>query len=88
MGTLFRAWKTIPMPTGATIKRNIVTWTVRGKKRTGKLSRSGKQGKIEFSLDISKRHGTVETSFVIVSNAESQKAVVVTVTANVLTGEQ
>jgi integrase len=30
------------MPTGATVKKNIVTWTVRGKKRTGKLSHSGK----------------------------------------------
>jgi len=42
MGTLFRAWKTIPMPPGATVRKNIVTWTVRGKKRTGKLSGSGK----------------------------------------------
>jgi hypothetical protein len=42
MGTLFRAWKAIPMPTGATVKKNIATWTVRGKKRTGKLSGTGK----------------------------------------------
>jgi len=42
MGTLFRAWKTIPIPPGAMVKKHTVTWTVRGKKRTGKLSGSGK----------------------------------------------
>ena len=50
--------------------------------------RSGKQGKIEFSLNISKRHGKFETSFAVISNVESQKAVVVNVTANVLTESQ
>ena len=39
MGSLIRIWKTIPMPTEATIGRNgTVTWKVKGKKRTGKLS--------------------------------------------------
>jgi gamma-glutamyl phosphate reductase len=44
----------------------------------------GKQGKIEISLDYSKRSGKVETSFAVFSNAKSQKAVVVKVTANIL----
>ena len=39
MGTLIKIWKTIPMPTGATVGRSgTVTWTAKGKKRTGKLS--------------------------------------------------
>ena len=39
MGTLIRIWKTIPMPTEATIGRNrTVTWKAKGKKRIGKLS--------------------------------------------------
>jgi hypothetical protein len=43
MGSLIRVWKTIPMPPGATVGRNgTVTWTVRGKKRTGKLSATGR----------------------------------------------
>jgi integrase len=43
MGSLIRAWKTIPMPPGATVGRNgVVSWTVRGKKRTGKLSGTGR----------------------------------------------
>ena len=43
MGTLIRIWKTKPMPSGATVGRNgTVTWTVKGKKRTGKLSGTGK----------------------------------------------
>jgi hypothetical protein len=37
-----RAWKTIPIPTGATVRKNIVTWTAKGKKKTGKLSATGK----------------------------------------------
>ena len=41
MGSLIKIWKTIPMPDGAKIGRNgAVTWTVKGKKRTGKLSTS------------------------------------------------
>ena len=41
MGSLIKIWKTIPMPEGAKIGRNgTVTWTVKGKKRTGKLSTS------------------------------------------------
>ena len=44
----------------------------------------GKQGKIEFSLDLSRQRGNVDTSFIIVSNVESQKAVLVKVTANIL----
>ena len=43
MGSLFRVWKTIPMPSGATVGRNgWVTWAVRGKKRAGKLSETGR----------------------------------------------
>jgi len=42
MGTLIRIWKTIPLPAGATIKKNIVTWKAKGKKRTGKLSGTNK----------------------------------------------
>jgi integrase len=39
MGSVIRVWKTIPMPEEATVGRNgVVTWKVRGKKRTGKLS--------------------------------------------------
>jgi len=30
MGTLIRAWKTAPLPAGATIKKNIAHWTVKG----------------------------------------------------------
>ena len=42
MGSLIKVWKTIIMPAGATVKRDgTVTWTVRGKKRTGKLTPSG-----------------------------------------------
>ena len=42
MGTLIRTWKTIPVPAGATVTKNFVTWTVNGKKRTGKLSNNGR----------------------------------------------
>ena len=39
MGTLIRVWKKSPLPHGAKIGRTgTVTWTVKGKKRTGKLS--------------------------------------------------
>ena len=39
MGSLVKIWKTIPMPAGATVGRSgTVTWTAKGKKRTGKLS--------------------------------------------------
>jgi len=48
----------------------------------------GKQEKIEFSMDISKRRGNFETSFIIISNAKPQEFAVVKVTANVLTAEQ
>lgn len=48
----------------------------------------GKQGKIEFSLGISKLRGNIETSFAVFSNAELQKMVVVKVTANVLTEDK
>jgi len=50
MGTLIKIWKTIPMPDGATVGRNgAVTWTVRGKKRTGKLSTS--PGRVTIQSD-------------------------------------
>ena len=43
MGTLIRTWSTVPMPTGATVERNgMVMWIVKGKKRTGKISQTGK----------------------------------------------
>jgi len=39
MGTLIRVWTKSPLPAGAKIGRTgTVTWTVKGKKRTGKLS--------------------------------------------------
>ena len=42
MGSLIKIWKTIPMPEGAVVSRNgTVSWTIKGKKRTGKISRSG-----------------------------------------------
>jgi integrase len=41
MGSLIKIWKTIPMPAGAKIGRNgTVSWTVKGKKRIGKVSTS------------------------------------------------
>jgi hypothetical protein len=43
MGTLIKIWKTIVLPEGAAVKRDgTVTWTVKGKKRTGKMSPTGK----------------------------------------------
>ena len=42
MGTLIRTWKTIPVPAGAMVTKNSVTWTVNSKKRTGKLSNNGR----------------------------------------------
>jgi len=42
MGTLIQIWKTIPLPPGAAIKKNVVTWKAKGKKRTGKLSGTNK----------------------------------------------
>ena len=44
----------------------------------------GKQGKVEFTLNISHMQGGVETSLIIISNAKPQVAAVVRVTANVL----
>ena len=42
MGSLIKIWKTIEMPPGARVKQDgTVTWTVKGKKRTGKLSKTG-----------------------------------------------
>jgi hypothetical protein len=40
MGTLIRAWKTIPLPADAKVKNGIVNWTAKGKKKTGKISGS------------------------------------------------
>jgi len=43
MGHLIRVWTKSPLPTGAKIGRSgTVTWTVKGKKRTGKLSENDK----------------------------------------------
>ena len=42
MGSLIKVWKTIVMPPRATVKRDgTVTWTAKGKKRTGKLTKTG-----------------------------------------------
>ena len=49
---------------------------------------SGKQGKVEFSLELPERGGHVETSFVIVSNAKPQSTILVEVRANVLTKDR
>src|SRR5215469_16012041 len=50
MGSLIKIWKTILMPPGATVKRDgTVTWTVKGKKRTGKMSTS--PGRITVQSD-------------------------------------
>jgi hypothetical protein len=38
MGILIRIWKTMPLPPGATVKKDTVTWMAKGKKRTGKLT--------------------------------------------------
>jgi integrase len=60
MGTLIKIWKTIPMPEGATVGRNgTVTWTVKGKKRTGKMSSS--PGRITVQSDTWTAHFTDET---------------------------
>ena len=45
---------------------------------------SGKQGKIEFTLNISHMLGDVRTSFIIISNAKPQEIALVRVIANVL----
>ena len=44
----------------------------------------GKQGKIDFSLDITEKQGNFGTSFLIISNAKPQEVAEVQVTANVL----
>jgi len=42
MGNLIQQQKTIPLPKGAKIGRDgIVTWLAKGKKKTGKLSKTG-----------------------------------------------
>ena len=62
MGTLIRMQKTIPMPEGATVGRDgAVAWTVRGKKRTGKLSKSGK---VNLQVDTWTAQYTDETGTV------------------------
>lgn len=43
MGSLIQNWKTIPLPEKAKVGRDgTVTWVARGKKKTGKLSGTGK----------------------------------------------
>lgn len=44
----------------------------------------GKQGKIDFSLNLENKQGKMRTSFVILSNAKPDSVVAVNVTANVL----
>ena len=62
MGTLIRTWVTAPMPEGATVGGDgTVTWTVRGKKRTGKLS---KTGKVSIQVDTWTAQYTDETGTV------------------------
>ena len=59
MGHLVRVWKAVPLPAGATVGRNgTVTWTVRGKKRTGKLSATGK---VKLQVDTWSAEFTDET---------------------------
>jgi hypothetical protein len=59
MGNLIRVWKTVPLPAGATIGRTgRVTWTVKGKKRTGNLS--GKD-KVSHQVDTWSAEYTDET---------------------------
>lgn len=45
----------------------------------------GKQGIIEFTLDVSHMRDNIETSFIIISNAKPQEVAVVKVAANVMT---
>ena len=50
MGNLIQQWKTIPLPEGAKVGRDgTVTWIVRGKKKTGKLT---KTGRVRFHVDM------------------------------------
>ena len=42
MGTLLKSSYTIPIPENATIKKGVVSWDVKGKKKTGKLSGKNK----------------------------------------------
>ena len=59
MGSLIKIWKTISLPSGATVKRDgTVTWTVKGKKRTGKQT---KTGSVSVQSDIWTAQFTDET---------------------------
>ena len=59
MGILKRTWKTIPLPTDSTVKRDgTVTWTVKGKKRTGKIT---KKGTVSLQVDTWTAQFTDET---------------------------
>ena len=62
MGTLMKQWKTVPMPSGATVGLDgTVTWAVKGKKRTGKISKSGK---VSIQVDTWTAQYTDETGAV------------------------
>jgi len=59
MGSLIQNWKTIPLPEGAKVGRDgAVTWIVRGKKKTGKLSGTGK---VTVQVDVWTAQFTDET---------------------------
>ena len=60
MGSLIKIWKTIPIPAGAKVGRTgTVTWTVKGKKRTGKMSAS--PGRVTVQSDTWTAQFTDET---------------------------
>jgi integrase len=48
MGSIFRVYKSIVMPKGATVNKGVVTWSAGGKTRKGKLTKSGK---VSFQVD-------------------------------------
>ena len=59
LGSLIKIWKTISLPPEATVERDgTVTWTIRGKKRTGKLT---KAGSVSVQSDIWTAQFTDET---------------------------
>jgi len=62
MGHLVRVWKAVPLPAGAMVGRSgTVTWTVKGKKRTGKLSGTDK---VRHQVDTWSAEFTDETGTV------------------------
>jgi integrase len=81
MGSLIRVWKTMPIPPGATVGRNgVVTWTVKGKKRTGKLSGTGRvsvqvdtwTAKFKDEKGVVRRIPTKETNRIVAAQMLAQ----------------